>query len=123
MILDLLIPTDHAEPYLWAVVYLAHFAVGLFLTALVAALLDALDDLRLNVGDTAPALVTVGYLVIWEMGVQRLGAGLPDALLDTLAIGLGAASGLYLWRRDGKRLAVALSFAAAVLWRGVRTRR
>ena len=121
--MDLLTPTDHAGAYEWASVFLAHFAIGLFLTAVVAAVLDALDGLQLNIGDTAAALVTVVYLVAWEMGLQRLGAGWPDALVDTLAVGLGAASGLFLWRRNGKGLAAALALGAAVLLRGVRGRR
>ena len=74
--MDLLTPTDHAGAYEWASVFLAHFAIGLFLTAVVAAVLDALDGLQLNIGDTAAAIVTVAYLVAWEMGLQRLGAGL-----------------------------------------------
>ena len=50
--MDLLTPTNHAGAYEWASVYLAHFAIGLFLTAIVAALLDAIDGLSLRVGDT-----------------------------------------------------------------------
>lgn len=116
-------PTNHAGAYEWASVYLAHFAIGLALTAVVAAALDAIDGLKLRIGDTAAALVTAVYLVAWEMGLQRLGAGWGDALLDTFAVGLGGLSGLYLWRRAGVRLAVALAAGAVVLWRGVRARK
>ena len=55
--------------------------------------------------------------------LQRLGAGWPDALVDTLAVGLGGFVGLFLWRRAGIKLAVALAIGAAVLWRGVRARK
>ena len=124
--MDILTPTDHAGAYEWASVFLAHFGIGLALTALAAAVLDLIDtrtEWRLDVGTTAPWLVTVAYLVAWEMGLQRLGAGWPDALVDTLAVALGGASGLFLWRRAGVRLALALAVAAAALWRGVRARR
>lgn len=121
--MELLTPTNHAGAYEWASVYLAHYAIGLFLTAIVAALLDAIDGLSLRVGDTAAAIVTGVYLVAWEMGLQRLGAGWGDALVDTFAVGLGGLSGLFLWRRAGIRLAIALAAGAAVLWRGVRARK
>ena len=124
--MDLLTPTDHAGAYEWASVYLAHFGIGLVLTAAVAALLDWADRqtrLDLDVGTLAPWLVTVVYLIGWEMGLQRLGAGWPDALVDTLAVGLGGFVGLSLWRRAGVKLAVALAIGAAVLWRGVRARK
>ena len=124
--MDLLTPTDHAGAYEWAAVFCAHFAIGLALAALAAAILDLIDHLSgfdIPVADTAPALVTFGYLVIWEMGLQRIGAGWGDALIDTLAIGLGAAYGLYLWRRDGKRLALALVVACVALWHGTRGRK
>ena len=93
---------------------------------MLAALLDWVDGATgfdLDVGTLAPWLVTVAYLVAWEMGVQRVGAGWPDALVDTLAVGLGGFAGLFLWRRAGVRLALVLAAAAAVLWRGVRARR
>ena len=124
--MDLLTPTDHAGAYEWASVYLAHFGIGLVLTAAVAALLDWIDNATgfdLDVGTTAPWLVTAVYLIGWEMGLQRLGAGWPDALVDTLAVGLGGFVGLFLWRRAGVKLAVALAIGAAVLWRGVRARK
>ena len=124
--LDLLTPTDHAGAYEWASVLLAHFAIGLALTALVAALLDWLDNrtgYNLDVGTLAPWLVTAVYLVAWEMGLQRVGAGWPDALADTFAVAMGGASGLFLWRRLGVRLALALAAFVAVLWPGVRARR
>jgi hypothetical protein len=126
MMLDLLTPTDHAGAYEWASVFLAHIAIGLCITALVAAVLDAIDNRSewdLDVGTTAPWLVTGVYLVAWEMGVQRLGAGWPDALVDTLAVGLGGLAGLFLWRRAGVRLAVVVLVVCGALWRGIRGRK
>jgi hypothetical protein len=124
--LDLLTPTDHAGAYEWASVFLAHIAIGLCITALVAAVLDAIDNRSewdLDVGTTAPWLVTGVYLVAWEMGVQRLGAGWPDALVDTLAVALGGLAGLFLWRRAGVRLAVVVLVVCGALWRGIRGRK
>jgi len=116
--MDLLTPTDHAAAYDWAAVFLAHLSIGLALTAVVAALLDWADgrsEFDLDVGATAPWLVTVAYLILWEMGLQRLGAGWPDALLDTLAIAIGGAAGLFLWRRAGAKLAFVLMIGAVAL--------
>lgn len=123
--MDLLTPTDHAGAYEWASVFLAHFALGLGLSAGVAALLDWFDHrsgTNLDVGDLAPFLVTVVYLVAWEMGVQRLGAGWPDALIDTTAIASGGYAGLFLWRRAGLGLSLALIIAVWTLWQGVGVR-
>ena len=121
--LDLLTPTDHAGAYEWASVFLAHFTLGLGLTAIVAALLDLLADEWTEPGDLAPALVTFCYLVIWEGLVQRYGAGLTDAALDTFAVGIGGLSGLLLWRRKGAALGIVLAIGAFVLWRGVERRK
>jgi len=78
--------------------------------------------INLDVGTVSPWVVTAAYLVAWEMGVQRLGAGWPDALVDTLAVCLGGLAGLFLWRRAGVKLAAVLAVAALALWRGVRGR-
>lgn len=121
--LDLLTPTDHAGAYEWASVYLAHLAIGLVLTALVAAVIEAAQGDWIDLGDTAPVVVTLVYFVAWEGMAQRYGAGMPDALIDTLAVGCGGLAGLFLWRRSGKRVAMVLALAAAVLWRGVRARK
>ena len=45
-----------------------------------------------------------------------------DGRWDTLAVSLGGFCGLFLWRRDGVKLAMALGLGAAVLWSGVRAR-
>lgn len=124
--LDLLTPTDHAGAYEWASVFLAHVALGLALTAVVAAVLDWMDSrtaLDLDVGALAPLIVTLVYLVGWEMAVQMLGAGWADALVDTLAVCLGGLAGLFLWRRAGIRLAGVLLIGALAIWRGVRLRK
>lgn len=121
--LDLLTPTNHAVAYEWASVFLAHVVIGLAVTAILAAILDTIDRMALNVGDTSAGLVTGLYLVVWEMGLQRVGAGWADALVDTFAVCIGALSGLFLWRRAGVKLAITLAAGIAVLWHGVGARK
>lgn len=38
----------------------------------------------------APVIVAVAYLVLWEIAVQRVGAGWADALQDTACTAAGA---------------------------------
>jgi hypothetical protein len=122
--MDLLTPTNHADAYEWASVFLAHMAIGLGLTALVSTLLDWLaDGLIGKTGEVATLLVTSVYLVVWEGFAQRYAAGLADATLDTLAVGCGGLLGLFLWRRAGAKAAGVLGVALFALWRGVRTRK
>jgi hypothetical protein len=122
--MDLLTPTDHAGAYEWASVFLAHMAIGLALVALVSAVLDWIaGDWMDGVGEVAALIVSVVYLVAWEGFVQRYGAGLMDAAVDTFAVASGGLLGLFLWRRAGVRAAGVLALAGLALWRGVRGRR
>ena len=118
--MGLTIPTDHADPYLWLVVLLAHAAVGLALVAVLAALLDALGRAS---GLGAWLVVTLGYALAWEGAVQRLGAGLADAAIDSAAVALGGLIGLLAWRRHGTGLTVALVLLAGIAARGVGRRK
>lgn len=113
--MDLVTPVDHADAYLWAAVALAHLAIGLGLVALVAAI-----GAR---GATALALICGGYLLLWEVAVQRVGAGWPDALTDTAMVTTGAALGLLAWRRNRIGLAFVLAGAAVALWHGIGRRK
>lgn len=112
--LDLLTPEDHADAYVWAAVALAHVALGLALVAVAAA-----AGLR---GGAGLAIVVTAYLLVWEIALQRLGAGLGDAILDAAMVAAGGALGLLAWRRDGPRLAIVLAGVAAALWHGIRGR-
>lgn len=120
--MDLTTPVDHADPYLWAAVALAHLAIGMALTGALAALLSRLEPGVPRTGLHALGLVTALYLAGWEWAVQRFGAGLADALLDTAMIATGGVLGLLAWRRDGRGLAAVILAAALVLARGIRSR-
>ena len=113
--MDLTSPVDHDDAYIWAAVALAHLAIGLALIAAMAAL-----GAR---GAWALLAVSAGYLLIWEVGVQQSGAGLPDALTDTAMVATGAALGLLAWRRDRTGLAAMLAGVAVALWHGIGRRK
>ncbi len=113
--MDLITPVDHSDAYLWAAVALAHVAIGLALVAALAALGAS--------GTRALVLVFLAYLAVWELGVQGLGAGWPDALTDTAMVASGAALGLLAWRRNRFGLAAVLAGVAVLLWHGIGRRK
>ena len=120
--MDLTTPTDHAGAYEWAAVLLAHGLIGLALVAIVAALMDATDMIN-DAGRTAWVAVALGYALMWEGAVQRLGAGLGDAAVDSAAVALGGALGLLAWHRNGMGIAVTMTMFAAFAWNGIRRRK
>jgi hypothetical protein len=121
---ELLTATDHAGWYEWASVYLAHAFIGLFLVALVAAVLDWwAGDWIDGIGVVALVMVTALYGLVWETGVQGLAAGVPDAALDTAAVALGGLAGASAWARNGMTLAGALVASAGLLVAGIARRR
>ena len=122
---DLLTPTDHAGAYEWASVLLAHFAIGLALVAVLSAVLLVLRWLvgKIGAGKAALLIVVVVYAVIWEGLAQAYGAGLPDALVDTLAVAMGGLAGLSAWMRRGALVALSLAVTAGVAVAGVWRRR
>lgn len=121
--MDLTTPVDHADAYIWAAVALAHLAIGLVLTAVLAAILSRLAPGASGAGRAALGLVTAGYFWGWEGSVQGFGAGAADALLDTAMIATGGALGLLAWRRDGRRLTAVILAAALALAAGIAVRR
>jgi len=108
-------PTDHARPYVWAAVLTAHAAIGMVLATELHMFLPLWQ---------AAGAAWVGYLLFWEAGVQRFGAGLPDALVDAAAVTAGAlyAVGMHFtW--PGYRWAALALFAvilAGGVWRRMR---
>ena len=120
--MDLLRPEDHADAYLWAAVALAHLSIGVALAALVAWVLGRFSP-QAPRGVLAFGLVVIGYLTIWEIGLQRLGAGWPDALLDAAMVAVGAAVPVLAWRRQELGLAMVLAGAAVALWHGIDSRK
>jgi hypothetical protein len=115
--MNLLIGTDHADPYVWSAALLAHAMLGLILTGLLAALIDAIDteDMIDGRGGLAALIVVLGYALIWEGAVQHLAEGLSGSLVDIAAIAGGSVIGLAAWARQGARLAVA-ALAVAGIW-------
>lgn len=90
MIRDLLTPDNHRDPYVWAAVLLAHAQIALVLWGGLAALAGPW---------AAVALVSAGYLLLWE-GSQlrtalRRGDRLAPALSDGLVDWIGVTAGAY----------------------------
>ena len=122
--LDLLTPTDHAGAYEWASVLLAHFAIGLALVAVLSAVLDAIAGEWIGgTGRVSLLIVAAVYLIAWEGLAQGYGAGLSDALVDTLAVAMGGLAGLSAWMRRGALVALSLAVTAGVAVAGVWRRR
>lgn len=113
--MNLTTPEAQAGAYEWAAVLLAHGFIGLALVAVVAW------------ATGRPMLawfaVVAVYLLLWEVMVQRVGAGWDDALTDTFAVAAGALAGVSAWARRGWALAVSLAAMAGVLVLGVRGRK
>lgn len=102
------------DPYLWLVVLLAHFVLGLFLTAALGLLM------RLS---RAVGVATLGYLILAE-GPQLLwyGSSLSDSLLDTFAVLCGALVAYAAWENRGRLLGLVMALFFAVGWTGIRNR-
>lgn len=113
--MDLTTPTDHASAYEWAAVLMAHGFIGL---VMVASLAWITGRLRVSFW-----IISAGYLILWEGGVQRFGAGGTDALVDTFAIMAGGLIGLAAWTRRGAAVAASVALMVWVLTWGVRLRK
>lgn len=114
-------PEAQADPYIWAAAFTGHMAVGLGLTAAVAWPLSGFArDWVDGVGALALLLVVLAYALVWEGLIQRFGAGLADAAIDTMAVALGGLIGVAAWERRGPVIGAALIAALAMLARGVR---
>ncbi|MDO5621902.1 MAG: hypothetical protein Q4G24_10575 [Paracoccus sp. (in: a-proteobacteria)] len=90
MIRDLLTPDNHRDPYVWGAVLLAHAQITLVLWGGLAALAGPW---------VAVALVSAGYLLVWE-GAQlrsalRRGDKLAPALADGVVDWIGVTAGAY----------------------------
>jgi hypothetical protein len=120
---EIFTPTDHADAYSWVVVALAHIAVGAVLVGALAGVIALAGPWIESRGRLALVLVVAAYLLIWEIAVQRVGAGWPDALLDTSMIAAGGALGLLTWRRKPAALATVVTAVTLALWNGIRRRR
>lgn len=83
--MSLLDPLSEDDPEAWLLRFLSHFTLGLFAWH---ALIWTLDPV------TAVWAVPLVYFLGWEVAVQRLGAGVWDAVTDAWAMTLGALVGL-----------------------------
>lgn len=120
-------PDAQLDPYIWGAALLAHFSIGLALTAAVgglSALLDRYADVpKLTVWQSA-AIVIAGYSLAWEGGQMLLsGSALADSFVDALAVACGAVVAAGSWRQRGASVAAAMVVLALVGAKGVRTRR
>lgn len=86
-------PENHTDPAQWAAVFAGHVAVGVALAALAVWI-------GLPVW-AAP----LAYLLFWELLIQRLGAGLVDALVDAGAVAIGSGTIWAAWINDAPALA------------------
>jgi hypothetical protein len=90
VIRDLLTPEAHRDPHHWAATFLAHAVVVVGLTILLLAAMPPLWAL---------ALISAGYLVLWEGSQlrtairrgERLRIAAFDGLLDAVGVSLGSA--------------------------------
>ena len=89
-------PTSERDPAYWAAVFAGHVAVGVGLAA--AAVWADLPAWA------APIL----YLTVWEIMVQRVGAGWCDALVDTWAVALGCGIIWAAWQQWAPGIATGL---------------
>lgn len=94
--MDLLTPESQAGAHYWASVLLAHAMIGAVLASAGSALVARLWPSMLA-WPSSVQILTIGYAGLWEGAVQRLGAGLADAAVDTVAVAGGALVAWGLW--------------------------
>ncbi|AGT09461.1 hypothetical protein [Paracoccus aminophilus] len=112
MIRELLTPEDHADPYAWAAVFVAHAAIGVALWALLAGL-------------TRRPLLWAGLLYAAFEALQATVAGellFWDSALDWTGVMLGAALASSLWAQRLGRASAAIIAALAIAVAGWRKR-
>lgn len=119
-------PGASDNPATWAAEFAGHMAVGVALAILFGGLVWIIDRGTseegpfIDRGASLGALIGTGaYLIAWEGAWQRFGAGIGDALLDSLAVALGALIAAALWERRLPVGVAALAISASVLWRGI----
>jgi hypothetical protein len=113
-------PDAQADPYVWAAALLGHFVIGLVLVAALSAIINRASDWIDEPGAVAWVAVVGVYFIGWEAGLQHFGAGFVDALVDTFAVAVGGAVGLFAWARNGLGVTGSILALLAVLWRGVK---
>ncbi|WP_304615828.1 hypothetical protein [Paracoccus sp. (in: a-proteobacteria)] len=120
-------PDAQADAYTWGAALLGHFAIGVFLTALIGGAFATVarwaDIPRLTAWQAA-AVASVAYAALWE-GAQLafFGAGLADCIVDAVAVLCGAVVAAGAWRNRGAAVALAFAILAAIGVAGVRRRK
>ena len=108
-------PDAQIDPYIWGAALLGHFAIGVFLTAILGWI----------VGAWRGAVITIAaYSLAWE-GAQLLlfESMLADSFVDALAVTCGAVVAAGSWRQRGAAVGAAMAVLAIVGARGVTHRR
>lgn len=104
-------PSDFpGDPYGWVTNQTGHACIGVALTLVLWPLLAA----------WAVLIVTIGYLLVWEIGVQR-GRLIRDSLHDTAHVlaGAGVIAAALAWGHLAASAVAAAEFVALMLgaWR------
>lgn len=108
-------PDAQLDPYAWGAALLGHFAIGVFLTAVVGWIAGAWRG---------AAFVIVGYALAWEGGQMLLaGSTLADSFIDALAVACGAVVAAGAWRQRGAAVGAAMAILALVGAKGIKERR
>lgn len=104
-------PESEADAARWAATFAGHAALGVVIAAALAWI-------------GAPVWAApVIYLAVWEIGVQRVGAGWADAVVDSWAVALGVAAIWAAWERWAPGVFAASAAGCLSVWLGVRRRR
>jgi hypothetical protein len=107
-------PTSELDPAYWAAVAAGHVFVGLVLSALLSWITGR--------HVLSAVAVSVGYLLFWEWFWQGLGAGLEDAVVDSLFVSGGAILALYAYQRAWPKVALVMSASLAGILKGISKR-
>ena len=102
--MDLLTPSSHTDLHYWASVLLAHAFIGFILSGIASGFSVALFERAYPV--RVALTIAAGYFVLWEIMLQRLGAGVGDAFIDGFAVFSGAATWVYAATRNYLALGV-----------------
>ena len=110
-------PDAPASAYVWAAALMGHWAIGAGLTMLLVALLGPRSWL-------AAIVVSLVYAAAWE-GAQIVFAGSAvwDAILDWVAVTLGALCGAAAWEHRRRLIAAIVGTVLLIVTAGVGKRR
>lgn len=96
--MDLLTPEAQENLHYWVSVLLAHSFIGFMLSGIGSGFSVALFDRAYP--KRVALTVSLGYFVLWEFVLQRLGAGIGDAFVDGFAVFAGSVAWVYAATRN-----------------------